>query len=465
MASDYTKVTPPSVKLSSTTSTTKPAATPAPKPAPAPAAPSTARVKDTTPTPASTFTYGLGSPAVTQITKPGQTLPTTTPVKPAATTATKTTGTTVKMPVEPSGGASGVGATGTGDGAKPKTIVDKQYVGSGKSRVQRLYYSDGTFEDIPAPEAEADTGTTTTATTNVDVIKSILKGFGYPQALIASSIDFFNALAADGLSENDIVEIYLNNPSYTTKSGKTVSSAFYTTYGKFNEGLAIPYTPKDLFNTVEGYKAAKDKFTLNDKFISDEYIKQYLKNGVSVARFEENANRARLQSLTADVNTVATLRDLGYISTAQDLTDFYMDPTVGIEKMQQNYNTLAFGVEAKRRATSGIAFNAQQIKELGAYLTSQGMSEQTISALASKGYSEIANILQPLTRLEGIYGTQAMTEQKTQESIQQQLEAEQFKGMESELRKRRTEQNVRAFQAAPGTTSISLSSGILPGAL
>ena len=103
--------------------------------------------------------------------------------------------------------------------------------------------------------------------------------------------------------------------------------------------------------------------------------------------------------------------------------------------------------------------------ELGAYLTSQGMSESTISALASKGYSEIANILQPLTRLEGIYGTQAMTEQKTQESIQQQLEAEQFKGMESELRKKRAEQNLRAFQAAPGTTSISLSSGILPGAL
>ena len=47
---------------------------------PAPAA-STARVKDQTPTPASTFTYGLGNPAVTQVTKPGQTLPTTTPVE------------------------------------------------------------------------------------------------------------------------------------------------------------------------------------------------------------------------------------------------------------------------------------------------------------------------------------------------------------------------------------------------
>lgn len=437
-----------------------------------PPAVNTARVKDQTPTPASTFTYGLGNPAVTQVTKPAQTLPTTT-AKPATTTTSKTTTPTVTTsPAQPMGGvargeytAAELGtATGAGGGPTARTLVRSEYIGSGKSRIQRNYYSDGTQEDVPAPEAEADTSATT-VTTNVDVIKSILKGFGYPQSLIASSVDFFNALAADGLSADDIVEIYLNNPSYTTKSGKTVSSAFYTSYGKFNEGLAIPYTPKELFNTVEGYKAAKDKFALNDKFISEDYIKQYLKNGVSVARFEDNANRARLQSLTADINTVATLRDLGYISTAQDLTDFYMDPTVGIEKMQQNYNTLAFGVEAKRRATSGIAFNAQQIKELGAYLTSQGMSEQTISALASKGYSEIANILQPLTRLEGIYGTQAMTEQKTQESIQQQLEAEQFKGMESELRKRRTEQNVRAFQGAPGTTSISLSSGILAGLL
>lgn len=423
-----------------------------------------ARVKDTGTAPASTFTYGLGSPAVTQITKPGQTLPTTTAKTPTPTAKKPSTAVTpspatttpedviLNLPRVPSEQPQG------------KTTVRTEYIGSGKSRVLRTYFSDGTFSDSASPEEEQVV--TALGTTNVQVIKSILRAAGYPASLIDSSVSFLTTLSQEGLDEDSIVDIFLNNSTYTTRTGSVLTSPFYSAYGKFNEGLSIPYTPSQLFNTVEGYRNAQTKFNLNDKFVSDDYIKQYLKNRVSVAKFEENINQARLKSLTADPNVVGTLRDLGYINTSQDLTDFYLDPKIGIEQMQQNINTAALSVEARRRANLGISLDAEVQKKLGAYLTSQGMSEATISALASKAYQTIGEQLRPLTALEGIYGgPDVAKEDVLQKTIQQELEQEQLMGLESQRRKMRTEQNIRAFQAAPGTTAISLSSGILPGTL
>ena len=73
---------------------------------------------------------------------------------------------------------------------------------------------------------------------------------------------------------------------------------------------------------------------------------------------------------------------------------------------------------------------------------------------SAQGYAVIGEQLQPLTSLSGIY---ERTDAQTQQQIQSQLEQEQFMGMASERRKRLTEQNIRAFEAAPGTGRYSLS--------
>jgi len=224
--------------------------------------------------------------------------------------------------------------------------------------------------------------------------------------------------------------------------------------------LTEKYDASTLFNTVEGYKNVVTKYGVSTKFASTDYIQKYLKNKRSVADLDFYANTARLKALTADRASVDTLRNLGYINGEQDLTDFYMDPNVGTETMKQNVNTAAFAIEAIRRANRLTPFSAETAKQYGAQLTAQGLSEGQVTALASKGYETIAGTLEPLTKYSGIYEGAAA---KTAGSIQAELEQEEFKGLESERRKRLSEQNVRAFQGQSGLTSQSLSTGSISG--
>jgi hypothetical protein len=250
------------------------------------------------------------------------------------------------------------------------------------------------------------------------------------------------------------IELPLNLPHHV------LSSPFYSSYGFYNDALAdnAKYTPSELFNTVEGYKGLKDKYGFSDKFISQEYIQKYLKNKRSVADLDLFANTARLKAASADRSTVDALQQLGYINNQMDLTDFYMDPNVGTEKMKQNINTAAFAIEAIRRAkpSVGIEFNKATAEQYGAALTAQGLSEAEITALASKGYESIAGTLEPETKYSGIYERDGAA---TKQTIQAELEAEAFKGLESERRKRLAELAARSYQGQAGTTSQSLSTG------
>lgn len=263
------------------------------------------------------------------------------------------------------------------------------------------------------------------------------------------------SLQKEGLDEDSIVEIYLNNKDYTTKDGKTVTSPFYSKYGFYNDKVTNPYDAKVLYQTVEGYKATATKYGLDTKFTSDEYIQSYLINKVSVKTFDDNANTARLLAITADPARIKALTDLGYISGAQNLTDFYLDKTIGTEQMKQRVNTAAVAIEAVRRANAatGIAVDTENIKKYGAELTAKGLSENEIAALASKGYENIAETLAPTTKLAQIYDKGTA---RTTSAVQAELEKEQFQGIESQLKKRVAAQEIGAFSGRSGLTSGSL---------
>jgi hypothetical protein len=333
------------------------------------------------------------------------------------------------------------------------TVLSSSYSGIGKDRTRTDRMSDGstrTFSDPDPTYQEPVTGTT-----NLQVIKSTLKGRGLPATLVDDSMAFLTALQKEGLDEEGIVEIYLNNKDYTTKAGTTITSPFYAKYGFFNDKVTDPYSAKDLFQTVEGYKATATKYALDTKFTSNDYIQSYLTNKVSVKAFDENANTARLLAITSDPNRIKALTDLGYISGAQNLTDFYLDQTIGTEQMKQRVNTAAVAIEAVRRsnAATGIVVNTDNIKKYGAELTAKGLSENEIAALASKGYENIAASLAPATKLSGIYeGTNAA---KTS-TIQAELEEEQFRGIEKERFKRLSEQEQMSFRRQSGLTGQSL---------
>jgi hypothetical protein len=327
-------------------------------------------------------------------------------------------------------------------------VVSSSYVGTGKNRQRVDTMKNGdkrTFADPDNSIIDTPVGTK-----DIDVLKATLKGRGLPSALVDSSVSFLTSLKKEGLDTDSIVEIYLNNKDFTTKDGSVITSPFYSAYGFYNDKVNDKYSATELFQAVEGYKNAALKYDLNAKFTGTDYIQKYLSNKVSVAQFDAQANQARLLSVTSDPDRIKALQDLGYITTAQDLTDFYMDPNIGTEKMKQNVNTTAMAIEAIRRsnAATGIKVNTDDIKKYGAELTAKGLNENEIAALASKGYTTIGQALNPTVKLSGIYEGQNAT---TSAAAQTALEEEQFRGIDYEKRKRLSEQEQVAFQRQSGT--------------
>lgn len=290
-------------------------------------------------------------------------------------------------------------------------------------------------------------------TTNIDVLKSLLRGMGFSTSLIDSSANYLNRLLKDGLDYDNAIAIFLDSKEYTFKNGQKVISPFYTSYGYLNEGLTTPKTASELFNAVEGYKGVVAKYSLSDKYLSSDSLKKYVKNNVSVSELDERANAARLKAINADKSYTNALQMLGYIKSPTDLTDFFLNPDIGKEKLEQNRSTAAFSAEAIRRAQQGIKFDATRFGEITAGLLGRGLSEEEIGVTAAKGFENIGEQLAPTTKLAQIYERMPATEAI---DIQKELEAEQFLGTASQRRKRVKELEESAFQRAPGTTTSSL---------
>lgn len=296
-------------------------------------------------------------------------------------------------------------------------------------------------------------GSTTKLTTNIDVLKSLLRGMGFGMSLIDSSADFLNRLLKDGLDYDNAIAIFLDSKEYTFKDGKKVTSPFYTAYGYLNEGLTVPKSASELFNAVEGYKEVVAKYALNEKYLSSDSLKKYVKNNVSVSELDERANAARLKAVNADRSYTDALIQLGYIKTPTDLTDFFLNPDIGKEVLEQNRATAAFSAEAIRRAQQGIMFDATRFAKISAGLVSQGLTEAQIGATAATGFEQIGQQLGTTQKLSGIY---ERLPQEDVNQIQQELESEQFLGTASERRKRLKAQEEAAFQRSAGTTTASL---------
>lgn len=314
------------------------------------------------------------------------------------------------------------------------------------------------LQNVTVPSAlKADS----TSTSSTDILKAILKGMGFNSKIIDSSTTFLESLLSDGLDYDNAVTIFLNAKEYTTKNGNKVESPFYTEYGYLNEGLVNPKTASELYNAVEGYKGIVDKYALNQKFISSESLKAYVKNNVTVADLDERANTARLKAISADTGQVNALIKLGYISTADQLTDFYLNPNIGKETLEQNRITGAFTAEALRRAGAGIEFNKERFTQYGAMLTSKGLSESQAGQVAGQAFETIAGQLQGQTKLSGIYEGAGAANAST---IQQELESEQLLGMASQRRKRLDAQETGSFQGQAGLFSRYGQSGSLGSA-
>lgn len=312
-------------------------------------------------------------------------------------------------------------------------------------------------------------GTTGAPTTNIDVLKAALRGLGFTSAILDSSTSFLNSLLKEGLDYDNATEIFLNSKEYTLKNGSKISSPFYTEYGYLNEGLVVPKSANELFNTVEGMKGVVDRYKLSSKYLSQDNLKLYFKNDITVTDMAKRAAMAELRAYEADPFQVDALIKQGYISSAADLKDFFLDPRVGKEQLELNRQTGVFTAEALRRAKSGVLTDTAQLagfKQLTASLVAKGYTEAQISQLAGTGFENIAQDLQPTTKLAQIYekaGGTVESNAALATDIQNSLLAEEFQGTASERRKRLSAQNVAAFEGSSGLYSRYGVTGSLSG--
>ena len=306
------------------------------------------------------------------------------------------------------------------------------------------------------------TGTVTNApTSSRQIIRQKLVDLGFPANIIEGSISFVQALIDDGDYPNtpqgfaDAAEVLYNFKDFTTRKGNKLVSPFYTEFTSLGEGLVGEQrkSPKYL---MEFSLAAKDlvtRYGFSSQFASQDSIKKYVQNGVRITDLDERFTAATLKTAEADPNNVKTLRAMGYINDAQDLKDFYADPTIGQKEFEIRKANVAFGKQALKRADSGIAFNKTRIEQLAAGFGDEASAE----IAAAKGYETISQQLAPLVKLEGIYGTDQSI--LTAAELQNQLENEQFRGTASELRKRRKQQEELSFERRSGTIGASRMSG------
>lgn len=298
-------------------------------------------------------------------------------------------------------------------------------------------------------------------TTGKDLLKAKLAAAGYPSYMLDTTIDFIDQLMKDNpeLTEAKATDIFLNNPTYTLKNGVKLQSPFYTEFGYLNDKLdaALKKSPGELMAYVNGVKNLKTKYSISDSYITSDAIQSYLKNDVSVLELDNRMGMAKLRAINADPAYSGALMKLGYINKPEDLTDFFLDPKIGEQELDLRRKNAAFTTEALRRSNekTGITLDTTEFKKLTASLTAKGYSEAQISNMASKGFQNISNELLTEVGLSNVYeGANAAKA----ETIQQELQAKEFLGLDSKRQNKLIDLEKGSYQASAGTMRTKTSS-------
>lgn len=294
-----------------------------------------------------------------------------------------------------------------------------------------------------------------TATTARALLEAALRAEGIPNDIIQSSVAFLEALDNDGIDDvADMVSIYFNNKDFTTKSGTKLTSPFYQRYTSLGEGVTNPatgrpYTGKEMFAWRTGIEQKVDQYNLSAAFKTDDVLKKLAKSGRSVASFDELAQTAILAETEADPFKVAALRKMKYLGQDKGLRDFYLNPEIGQQQLEENRRTGAIATEALRYADKGILFDEARIKQIGAAYgnVTEAAAQQKAAAL----YQTVGESLQPMVTLTGIYERPTKTTTEMAPDIQKELENETLYSMPSERRKRVAGLNIAEFERRAGT--------------
>ena len=390
-----------------------------------------ARVKDMESPSASTFTYGLGNPAATQITKPGQTLPTTqktttakapAPVVPPMSGVARgeytTAETGIGIPSTPSGVSGGVSTY-----VEPTTVQNNQPITPSKQAfVPNVAY---------------------------DTISSILENYGISN--LASVLETIRKEYPEANSD-DIMTLLQFDPRYNAK----FNERFSANAARQKAGYKV-LSPAEYLAMEQGYKKIFDAYGLT-KFKTQDYYNSFISGDVKVTEVADRVSLA-YDRLLNDIPVQNAFKSFYSSLVTSDIVSAMLDPQNQYPALERKVKAAEVGGAALRQGltTSELAttpetttgYSNVSTAMLGAdVLAQQGVTK----AKAEQAYSQIAQVLPTAEKLSSIYG--GVTDQYGR----LQAEQEQLQGLASAKRKREqiTALEAAAFSKGVGTTRTSL---------
>jgi hypothetical protein len=401
------------------------------------------------PKPAPTFTYGLGSPTQTKITKPGQTLPTTTQ-------KTKSTGQKTGGAQPGVGPITGVGNTfipgytpsgDTGSGGQTpiaKTIISRtpRLDSKGKIIGWDIVYSDGTRDFESNPDYKPEDESKKVANVSYDTIQKILES--YRITGLASVLETIRDEYPEASSE-DILTLLQFDDRYNAK----FNERFSANVKRQKAGKSV-YSPGEYLAMEEGFQKVFDSYNL-PTFKTQSYYDKFIEGDVDVVEVTDRVQLAYDRVLSDDPVNRAFKQfysSLGF----SDIVAGMLDPVNQLPALQQKVKAAEIGGAALRQGLTASELGTRETLGAG-ILAGQNISK----AQAEEGYKYVAGVLPTAEKLSSIYG-------KTEEKYGR-LEAEQekFQGLASAERKRKriSELELAQFQGSSGVSEAGLSTSYL----
>jgi hypothetical protein len=393
-----------------------------------------------------TFTYGLGSPTQTKITKPGQTLPTTR----SKSTGGKKSGvgketgpTNTFIPGIP--GEVNFGGDDTGGGETPaaKTIISRtpRLDSKGKIIGWDIVYSDGTrdFESNPDYKTEDKK----VANVSYDTIQKILES--YRITGLASVLETIRDEYPEASSE-DILTLLQFDDRYNAK----FNERFAANVKRQKAGKSV-YSPGEYLALEEGFQKVFDSYNL-PTFKTQSYYDKFIEGDVDVVEVTDRVQLAYDRVLNDDPVT-KTFKQFYSSLGFSDIVAGMLDPVNQLPALQQKVKAAEIGGAALRQGfkAEDISLKATS-KTLGAeVLAGQGITK----AQAEEGYKYVAGVLPTAEALSIRFKGQ-------KEEKYERLEAEQekFQGLASAERKRKrlSELETALYKQSSGLSKGAFSS-------
>ena len=345
-----------------------------------------------------------------------------------------------------------------------KKETGREFLGAGASRVIRVYYDDGSFQDFPSPETPASTTTASTDPAILTFIESLQNQIAsltantqqaaidkaaadaaakqekaenaiavltdrFTKYGLASLVPRIKQLAISGASESTITLQLQETDEYKQR--------FIGNEERIKKGLRV-LDPGTYLGLEDRYRQIIRAYGLK-QFDNDSYVTQFISNDVSPEEVSSRVVNAVQRVQNADPAVSAMLRQYYNIGVT-DMVAYVLDPTNQLPKIERQIGAAEIGVAAGRQGLTAGVNVAEQ-------LAAQGVTE----AEARRGYSTVADILPQATKLSQIYT--GVLDQYGQAEAEQEV----FNSLASAQRKRRALAEREAAEFS-GTSALSKSS-------